>query len=89
MGIQKKGKYKVSRRRFGQPCGRYSKSVLKREKARFLKMAEKIRLYQTDKLQYSPYQLLRRQCFSHGLYNCQSIIKYIQSVKYRKGITVC
>ena len=69
MAIRKKDKYKTSRRRFGQACGKYSKRAKLIEKAHFLKLEEKIKVYQREKRQFQPYQLVRKQCSSHGVYD--------------------
>ena len=77
MGVFRKGKYKVSKRKFGQACGRSSAIVKSREKTQFLKREEKIKFYRNDQKQYQPYQLIRKQCSFRGVY--KDIIKNYSS----------
>ena len=72
MGVYNKEKYNMSRRRFGQPSGKNSITRKRKEKVIFLKREERTRLYVNDKKKYQPYQLVRKQCLSEGVYERQT-----------------
>lgn len=69
----RKDKYKTSRRNFGQACGKYSYKAKLNEKAHILKLEQKIKVFQREKRQFQhsfqPYQLVRKQYSSHGVYD--------------------
>ena len=67
MGVQRKGKYKGRRRKFGVASGRYSSAVKKADKEAFVKRERKIQLYRSDKMYYQPYQLIRKRCRVKGV----------------------
>ena len=83
MGLQlrKKDKYRPSRRKFGQACGRRSNSAKKTEKKRVMKAEEIANFYDSDKgnFQFPSYQLVRKKCSLHGLYTSQSFINFLPS----------
>ena len=62
MGLQSKSKYRASRRKFGQTCGRYSYSARKKENFESQKVKKGEMIMQVKHhLKFPSYQLVRKR----------------------------